>query len=154
MLQTFRDVKIKHNKMFSTGSLFSKGYCWPDMGERWFNSEPATFKIVGRKSHCIMCFKGESGGELLRSGRLEVSDTVLTSHRWWWVASVFFLPPPKAMNDLFVFPFLSEVPLCLPTMYYIYWNIWIKDKSQKKKKKGFGQFENSWYTFMNIRWTG
>ena len=31
-----------------------------DLGERWFNSEPATFKIGGSRSYCITCSKGES----------------------------------------------------------------------------------------------
>lgn len=150
-------VEIKHNttKCSLQASLFSIGYHWPDMRERWFNSKPATFKIGGRKSHCIMCFKGESRGggcwnqEGLRSQTLCSSHTdapanglLLLSLLWQSIQAAFiFFPHPSSQR-------LWMIYLCLlfkwsPVMlnyftYYIYLNIWIKDKSQKR---GFGQFE-------------
>lgn len=136
---------IKHNttKYFLQASLLSIGYRWPDLGERWFNPEPGPSKIGGRKSHCIICFKGEFCGGMLHSGRLEVPDTVLISHGCsskWAIAfktppavyssCLCLLPPPllsKAVSDLRVFHFLSEVLWCLTITHFIYLNIGIKD---------------------------
>lgn len=90
-------------------SLVSTVCHLPDLGERWFNSEPATFKIGGTRSYCITCSKGESlSGGCWNQDALR-AQTQCWTHRW----AVAFKFPPLGYS----------VCLCLPPVPQRLWII-------------------------------